>query len=55
MTKEEYIQEKNKILESGLDNNIIAAKCLCLWYEYMRIPLGNYSTIIRSSEIRSQS
>lgn len=55
MSKEVYLQEKDKILNSGLDEKIIAGKCLCLWYEFMQIPMGDHSIIVKSSEIRLQS
>lgn len=55
MSREKYLQEKDKILNSGLDKKIIAGKCLCLWYEFMQIPMGDHSIIIKTSEIRLQS
>ena len=55
MSREKYLQEKDKILNSGLDKKIIAGRCLCLWYEFMQIPMGDTSIIIKTSEIRLQS
>lgn len=55
MSREKYLKEKDKILNSGLDEKIIAGKCLYLWYEFMQIPMGDHSIIIKSSEIRLQS